>query len=457
MQESLKNTQGLRPQRPRLIDQSEAHPGPFHTLTPADSIHADPPRRRLAWRLTAYIGVAAALNYGDRAAISSVFPLLRDDLGLSDASLGLVGAAFLWSYALSSPLAGIVADRFSRSALIAWSLALWSLVTALTGLANGLTTLILLRLALGLSESFFLPSAIALLGDHHGTATRAKAMSVLSIGLSVGMIVGGTSAGYLAQHYGWRLGFWVLGLLGVGLALLHRRFLADGSIKPRTSTVNRPSLLVSLRFLARVPTYHLLLLKTMLAGIGIWIFLNWMPLYFHETFNMGLGAAGFAGTFMLSVSAMVGTAGGGWLSDRLAVGDPRRRLLLLSLSYFAATPFLLVFLTRPSFTVVAAALVAFSLLRALGQSNENPCLCEVVPPQFRSTAIGFMNCLATAAGGAGVLLAGLLKRDFGLSAIFAGVSVAVLVAGLALLAGYFVFMRRDIDRAQAYALAAERI
>lgn len=424
--------------------------------TPA-SIPVDPQRRRTAWRITAYLGVAAALNYGDRAAISSVFPLLRDDLGISDASLGLVGAVFLWSYALCSPVAGILADRVSRSALIAWSLALWSLVTALTGLANGLATLIILRLALGVSESLFLPSAIALLGDHHGTATRAKAMSVLSVGLSVGMIVGGTSAGYLAQHYGWRLGFWVLGLLGVGLALVHRRFLVDGPTKIGPSAAARPSLLVSLRYLARVPTYHLLLLKTMLAGIGIWIFLNWMPLYFHETFDMGLGAAGFAGTFMLSISAMLGTAGGGWLSDRLAVRDPRHRLLLLSLSYFAATPFLLVFLTRPSFVVISAALVAFSLLRGLGQSNENPCLCEVVPPQFRSTAVGFMNCLATAAGGAGVLLAGLLKREFGLSAIFAGVSLAVLVAGLALLAGYFVFMRRDIERAQAYAVSTEGV
>jgi predicted MFS family arabinose efflux permease len=423
-------------------------------VSAVESNFVDPLRRRTAWRVTAFLGAAAALNYGDRAAISSVFPLLRGDLGLSDASLGLVGAVFLWSYALCSPIAGVLADRVSRSQLIAWSIVLWSLVTGLTGMANGLATLVILRVALGVAESLFLPSAIALLGDHHGTATRAKAMSVLSIGLSVGMIAGGASVGYIAQHHGWRPGFWILGLLGVGLAAANRRFLTDGPANVRPSTAAKPSMLISLRYLMRVPTYHLLLLKTMLAGVGIWIFLNWMPMYYHETFGMGLGAAGFAGAFMLSVSAMLGAAGGGWLSDRLAVRDPRHRLLLLSLSYFAATPFLLVFLMRPSFTVISAALIVFSLLRGLGQSNENPCLCEVVPPQFRSTAVGFMNCFATAAGGAGVLLAGVLKEDFGLSTVFAGVSLAILVAGLALLAGYFWYMRRDIERAQDYARSA---
>jgi MFS family permease len=208
-----------------------------------------------------------------------------------------------------------------------------------------------------------------------------------------------------------------------------------------------------LRYLARVPTFHLLLFKTAVANIGTWMFFNWLPLYFHETFHLGLGAAGFAGTFTLSFAAMAGTGLGGWLSDRLAVRDPRRRLLLLSLSYFAATPFLLVFLGQPGFVVVNVALAAFSVLRGIGQANENPSLCEVVPPQFRSTAVGFMNLFATAAGGGGVLLAGVLKRDIGLSTIFAGVSIAIFSAAVALLIGYHVFMRRDVERAQAHTAA----
>lgn len=407
---------------------------------------------RTAWRVTAFLGLAAALNYGDRAAISSVFPPLQADLGIDNVSLGLVGAAFLWSYGLCSPLAGVLADRFSRNTLVVLSLLLWSIVTAFTGFANGLVMLVALRIALGLAESLFLPSAIALLGDHHGGATRGTAMSALSVGLSLGMIAGGTTAGYLAEHFGWRSGFWMLGGLGIILALASNRYLKSTAPKTHATTGKpakpRAALGASLRYLAQVPTYHLLLFKTAVANIGTWMFFNWLPLYFHESFHLSLGAAGFAGTFILSFAAMAGTAAGGWLSDRLAARDPRYRLLLLSLSYFAATPFLLIFLGQPSFLMVNLALAAFSVLRGLGQANENPSLCEVVPPQFRSTAVGFMNLFATSAGGGGVMIAGLLKGSSGLSPIFASVSIAIFSAAVALLIGFLLFMRRDIECAQ---------
>ena len=76
-----------------------------------------------------------------------------------------------------------------------------------------------------------------------------------------------------------------------------------------------------------------------------------------------------------------------------------------------------------------------------------------MPPQFRSTGVVFMNAIATAAGGCGVLMAGYLKREVGLNAVFAGISVAFLIAGVVLLVFYRCFMRRDIERAQAYANA----
>ena len=80
--------------------------------------------------------VAAAINYADRVAISAVFPALREELGLSDVTLGLVGSLFLWSYALASPIAGVVADRLPRSAVILGALTLWSVVTGLIGLST---------------------------------------------------------------------------------------------------------------------------------------------------------------------------------------------------------------------------------------------------------------------------------------------------------------------------------
>ena len=407
--------------------------------------------RQTRWHVAGFLAFAAALNYADRAAISSVLPALRSEFKLSDTQLGLVGSMFLWAYALASPLAGLLADRWSRRSQVVWSLVLWSGVTALVGVANGLLVLLILRAALGLAESLYLPAATALIADHHPSRTRGRAMSVHSIGLNFGVVLGGASAGYLAEHFGWRSGFWVLGLAGVGLAFASRTFLpaAPGA---HAALGGRPQVpvLETLRYLAGVRSYHVLFVKAMLAGVGVWIFMAWLPLYFGEAFKLSLGDAGLAGTFMLQVSVVLGVAFGGWISDRAAARDARQRMLVQALCYFGAAPFLLLFLARPGFAAVTVAVSAFSLLRGMGQANENPALCEVIPVQYRSTAIGFMNTGATAAGGVGVLIAGVLKRSLGLDAIFAGISMLFVMGGLAMLAAYRFWMRRDIEQAQRH-------
>jgi hypothetical protein len=128
-------------------------------------------------------------------------------------------------------------------------------------------------------------------------------------------------------------------------------------------------------------------------------------------------------------------------------------MMLYGLFYLVAAPFLLLFLGRPEFTIVAAGISAFSFLRGLGQANDNATQCEIVPPQFRSTGVGIMNAVSTAAGGCGVLMAGYLKRGIGLDAVFAGISVGFIIAGVVLLFFYHFFMRADIARAQASAAA----
>lgn len=401
----------------------------------------------LKWIIAAMLAVAAALNYADRAAISSVLAPLRHDLGLGDVALGSIGTLFLWSYSIASPVSGVLADRYSRSRLIAISLAAWSLVTLGTGFATGIATLLLTRVLLGAFESMYLPAATALLASHHGPSTRGTAMGLHSVGLNFGVVAGGTFAGYLADHYGWRSGFWVLGATGLVIAALAARVLRDEAPHSAAPARARVPLRVGLKHLVHIPSYLILLAKGMLAGVGIWIFLNWLPLYFRDEFGMNLAAAGFAGTFMLQISTVIGIGAGGWLSDRFATRALRNRMLYQSATYLIAAPFLLLFVGKPGFATVAVAVSMFSLFRGMGQANENPILCEVVPAELRSTAIGIMNTCATAAGGAGVLLTAVMMSRVGLATVFAAISSLFVIAGVLLLAGYFFFMPRDIARA----------
>jgi sugar phosphate permease len=410
--------------------------------------------RRRKWWIAGMLGCAAAINYADRAALSAVLAPLRSEMGLSDVALGSLGSFFLWSYALGSPLAGVLADRRSRSRIIVWSLASWSIVCGVTGLLHTLPQLLAARVLLGLTECLYLPAATALLAEHHGTGTRGMAMAIHSVGLNGGLIAGGTLVGFLADRFGWRPGFWVLGIFGLlmaGAASMVLRDAPTGGLSggDRLSRPEPLPLFRSLSELVRIPSYVVLVFKAMLAGLGIWIFLNWLPLYYRETFQLNLAAAGFAGTFMLQAATMLGIAGGGWLSDLLAMRQRRNRIGLQSISYLLAAPVLLLFLARPGFAVVSGAVFLFSLLRGVGQSNENPALCDVVPPRLRSTAIGIMNTGATLAGGIGVLAAGYLKSGVGLNGVFAGISVLFVVAGAAMAAAFLTFAERDIERADA--------
>ncbi len=397
------------------------------------------------WRMTLFLAGAAAMNFADRAAMSAVLSAVRVDLSLSDVALGMLGSFFLWSYALGSIFAGNLADRWSRARLVRLSLLGWSIVTLLTGLAHDFPTLLGLRIALGLAECLFFPAAYALLAQHH-SETRARAMSLMAVGINAGMVAGGSAAGWLAQLYGWRSGFIVFGLIGIALALVSRSFLSGPS---PASTSTRPTLGAAVRVLMRVPTYWAMVCESMLSGMGMWIFFSWLPLYLRETYGMSLAAAGFSGTFMLQISVMTGLAVGGWFSDRVAGRLRHRRVLLYGAAYLVAAPFLLLFLGKPSFAVMAAGIACFSFLRGLGQANDHPTLCEVVPPQFRSTGIGLMNACGTASGGCGVLLAGFLKGDVGLSAVFAAISGAFFLAGLIMLFIYARYSRRDFERGGA--------
>ncbi len=151
------------------------------------------------------------LNYADRQAIFSVFPLLKTQMQLSDVQLGLVGSSFMWMYALFGPFAGSLSDRFPRKSLVLGALLFWSFATAATALTHTFTQLMICRALGGLGEAFYFPAAMSLISDYHGAATRSRAMSLHQSGVYAGTIAGGALSGLIGQNYGWRSSFVILG------------------------------------------------------------------------------------------------------------------------------------------------------------------------------------------------------------------------------------------------------
>jgi MFS transporter, Spinster family, sphingosine-1-phosphate transporter len=401
------------------------------------------------WLVVAVLFVAAGLNYADRAAPTGIFPLL----GMSDVALASTSSLLLWSYAICSPCAGFIGDRFSRSSSITWSMAIWSFIVVLSGLAQTQVQFLGIRIALGIAGSLYVPAAFALIGDYHSSLTRGRAFAIHLCGFYTGMVAGSSLAGYLGERYGWRCPLLVLGGTGmlfaaVAAAVLHdepgvRTTLEERKRAPRPALREmRESFLVILH----VRSYWFLVTEAFLLAAVSFVLSTWLPFFFHEFFAMDLGRAGFRGTFALQAGGVAGVLLGGFVSDAVGRKNPTKRMLIQACCDLISAPMLLTFLAVPNVIAVESALLLFSFLRYIGGANGNPLICDLIRSEHRSLAFGIENLMTCLSAGAGVLLSGALKARFALTAIFAAISGIGVLSGFVLLAGYYFFLARDLER-----------
>jgi nitrate/nitrite transporter NarK len=171
----------------------------------------------------------------------------------------------------------------------------------------------------------------------------------------------------------------------------------------------------------------------MLLSVVAWSLLNWLPLFFHDHFHMGLAASGFAGSASLQSAAVIGALGGGLISDRVASRGLGRRITMLVWTRVLAAPALLAFLLPLSINETCVVIFAYSLSIQLGSGGEVASICEAVEEEQQATALGFFNLANTVAGGAGILGTIYLKHCFGWSAAIACLAGAVLLAAICLM------------------------
>src|SRR5215470_8897610 len=354
------------------------------------------------WAVVGMLWLVCMFNYADRQAIFSVFPRLKAEMDLSDVQLGVIGGAFMWLYAAALPFAGIVADRVNRKALILGGLLFWSAVTLATGWATEYWHLVLFRALEGLGEAFYYPASMSLLSDYHGKATRSRAMGLHQSSVYVGTVLGGGVAGYCADYYGWRSGFYLFGGLGVALAAVllfclrePTRGAADGPAEGIPPVAPEGSIADALRGIgevARVPMALVLTAVFVGANFVAAIFLTWMPSYLNRAFGMSLTLAGLNATFWLQAASVAGVLCGGWLADRWARRRGGRPLVQV-VGLLAGAP--VVFLTgwARDVEVLVVALAGFGFFKGLYDANIWASLYDVVPARRRATAQGLMNAV----------------------------------------------------------------
>ncbi len=413
-------------------------------------------------------------NYADRQAIFSVFELLKSEMNLSDVQLGIIGASFMWVYAGIGPIAGLIGDRLNRKTLVIGGLVFWSFITIATALSTKYSHLILFRGLEGFGEAFYFPASMSLLSDYHGTETRSRAMAIHQSSVYAGTIAGGSVAGILGQHYGWRSSFYLFGSLGVVLGLVLLLLLrepthvglsepeasgdsserARGRLDDHSSSGPEASDGGSGKSIARTlmsvksiiaelfanPMFRILTIVFIGANFVAMIFLTWMPSFLYRKFNLSLAMAGVSATAYLQIASILGVLSGGVLADRLAKANRGGRTMTQVIGLAFGVPFIFLAGWTISIPIVIVALMGFGYFKGLYDANIWASLHDVVRPEHRASAVGFMNSLGWIGGGIAPVAIAAASERFGMSACISANSMIYFLIAMLLLFGIRKYM-----------------
>ena len=366
------------------------------------------------WELLALLSCAFFFHQADRALFSVVLLPIQKELGLTDGQMGEIGSWMFGTLAVMVPIAGFLGDRLSRKWIITCSLLFWSCATSVTGLATGVVGLILFRsVATGGGESFYAPSAYALLAAHH-KETRSVALSVHQAALYFGLMCSGYLAGAVEAALGWRAVFFMFGALGMVLGIVFVFRLRDAPRAEGASVgapeqadgpsslecaPDKPKIWESVCVLVKTPS---VLLAT--AGFCAIVFANnayvfWAPAFVMEKFKdsatpMTLTQAAGGAMLYHHLAAFCAIMTGGFLTDWAVRRCPRFRLVLQGSALLLGAPALYWIGTAGSVTATWTAMAVYGIFRGLFEVNTHASLFDVVPPKFRSTAVGLMTMTA---------------------------------------------------------------
>ncbi|WP_298670552.1 MFS transporter [uncultured Sphingomonas sp.] len=298
------------------------------TIAPATTDVAPQPAtpRERRWALGLLLAVST-VAFIDRTILNTTGQAIKTDLKLSDLQLGLLGGtAFALLYGVLGIPVARLAERYNRVRIIAIAMAAWSAMTALCGMASGFTGLLLARIGVGIGEAGAGPPSQSLIADYFPPDRRASAFGVLGLATPIGIIVGAIGGAVVAQHFGWRAAFLIVGLPGLLLSaivwfLLREapRGLADGHLAGGET----PPLSAVVRRLAGSRAFRNLLMAGIVVSFVGSSGMTFTHPFFVRSFPVGYTEAAIAFALMNSVSLAGGYLLGGFVTDRLGRRDVR--------------------------------------------------------------------------------------------------------------------------------------
>ena len=367
------------------------------------------------------LSLSALFAAFDQQAFSVLLVPIQKDLKVSDAAMGaLTGTSFAVVYAvLALPLARL-ADRTNRRNLLGVAVGLWSVATALCGIAGNYVQLLLARVAVAGGEAANAPTSMSLIGDLFRADRRGTAIGFTVVGTALGFSLGAASAGYLSDRYGWHIALLAVSLPGLILAGLifltlpePPRGLHDGA----AADVAAPSLLEAVKRCGRIRTLYPFAAGFTLLQMCFQGWLIWMPPFLMRVHHLKATEMGALFGVIIAGGA-VGNLVSGQLSDRLSRRGARWRLYVCCAIVVVSLPLLTASSLIPGLAPTVACLIAYTLASGGLTTACTVTYVSLAPPSLRAVMTALMRALAmVVGGGTGPVLFGLvndrLKPAFG--------------------------------------------
>ena len=416
---------------------------------PAQSIsHAYTPMYR--GYMLAVLTITYVFNGVDRSIMWVMLEPMKRDLGLTDMQLGwLSGFAFGAVYALVGVPIGLLADRAVRKRIIATAVGVWSAMTIACGFATTFWQLFVARVAVGAAESGAPPASISIISDLYPRSSRATAIGVYMSAISIALVVTFAAGGWIAQHYGWRSGFWIAGVPGIILTLIigvtfrePPRGMSDVVEGMPSPVVRNATLATTVQVLrSRQSSLWMLSAFTLsnLTGVGLATFMTSLLLRSH---GLTLGQAGLMVGFG-HLAAAVGMPIIGQLVDRLSIRDTRWAVWMPVIACVVSIPIVTALVTIDKVLVLGLLLCVLSICTQGQSSCVYASLQNLVEPGMRATTLSIAYVIQNLVPvGFGAVIVGALSDSLtprfggeslgyamiGCSVLFAAAAVAYLAA-----------------------------
>jgi MFS family permease len=365
--------------------------------------------RRGAWFALSVLFAINMLNFYDRQIGGAVNEPLAKEWNLSFGQLGNLAMAFTLIYAIVGVPLGRLADRTSRTRILSAGVALWSLLTAASGLTWDYTSMFVTRLGVGVGEASCAPAANSLVGDLFPPRQRARAISIFMLGLPIGIFLSNAISGWLTSAVGWRSAFYVAcipGLLcAVAVLLIHEpaRGSSERQNSPSSAAIARPQRPGSpYRIVLGTPTIVWIIVSGALHNFNMYATNSFLPGLIKLRHGMSDRNAGLIAGVVLGAVGVVGMLGGGWLADVVQRSRPNGRLLVASAAMFLSTPLIYLGLDQ-----APGSIRGFMVFTGLGvmflyvyYASVYAAIQDVIEPGLRGTAMALYFFAMYLVGGA---------------------------------------------------------